>query len=245
MREHWELPAEDDLVQAGLDWLLLLLDRYASNICDNFLMLIWRCWNVRNSVVMAGERVSVDGSVAFLSRYMVSLLQIRQQGPLDDVKGKHKVIKRWAPPMGDVLKINVDGAFIVETGAAAVGVVIRNKDGTPLLMACRKVVHCRDAEEIEALACLEGSRMGARWADCSFILESDNASVIVKLKMREWQRSNVAPVILDTLHAKAELGSLAFAKIGREQNKVAHELAHLALRKDVNCVWFAQIFQSA
>ncbi|KAF8775985.1 hypothetical protein HU200_004006 [Digitaria exilis] len=158
-------------------------------------MLIWRCWNVRNSVMMAGERVSVDGSVAFLSRYMVSLLQIRQRGPLDDVKGKHKCgDQEMGAPMGDVLKINVDGDFIVETGAAAVGVVIRNKDGTPLLMACRKVVHCRDAEEIEALACLEGSRMGASWADCSFILESDNASVIEKLKMREWQRSNVAPV---------------------------------------------------
>lgn len=44
-----------------------------------------------------------------------------------------------------MLKINVDGMFIKETGAAALGVVIRDKDGMPLLMACHTLANCRDA----------------------------------------------------------------------------------------------------
>lgn len=63
-----------------------------------------------------------------------------------------KPAKSWSPPTGMALKINVDGAFIAELGATALGVVIRDKEGQPLLMACRRVFHCRDAEEAEDLA---------------------------------------------------------------------------------------------
>ncbi|KAF8667264.1 hypothetical protein HU200_052933 [Digitaria exilis] len=56
----------------------------------------------------------------------------------------------------------------MESGEAAIGVMIRDDEGQPLLMACRKLYHCRDAEEAEAPACLEGVRMGARWQDKDF-----------------------------------------------------------------------------
>ncbi|KAF8779204.1 hypothetical protein HU200_002881 [Digitaria exilis] len=56
MRDIWELPKEADLAHSGPDWLLLLLDRFDSQTCANFLMLLWRCWHVRNGVLMAGEK---------------------------------------------------------------------------------------------------------------------------------------------------------------------------------------------
>lgn len=88
-----------------------------------------------------------------------------------------KARKRWSRPSDDVLKINVDGAFINETGAAALGVIIRDKNGMPLVMACRTLIHCSDAEDVEALACLEGIRIGAIWPDRDFSLETDSALV--------------------------------------------------------------------
>lgn len=72
--------------------------------------------------------------------------------------------------------------------------------------------------------------MGARWSVCDFILETDNASVIEKIKIGGINRSLVTPVIHNTLLELAHLRSVAFVKIGREQNIVAHELARLALR---------------
>nr|CAB3497634.1 unnamed protein product [Digitaria exilis] len=80
----------------------------------------------------------------------------------------------------EVLKINMDGVFIVETGEA--GMVIRDKEGQPVLMVCRRVAHRRDAEEAGALACLVGTRMGARWPERDFALEADNALMIEKLR---------------------------------------------------------------
>ncbi|KAF8649424.1 hypothetical protein HU200_064324 [Digitaria exilis] len=182
MRDQWLLPREEDLVLSGPDWLLMLLDKIDDQVRDNFLLLIWRCWNVRNNVLMAGESILVEGSIIFLSRYWDALLQIRQQTRAEDDRGKMtKARKKWSPPVGEGLKINVDGAYIGETGAAVLGVIIRDSTGKPVLMAARLLSHCGDAETTEALACLEGLRMGARWADRDIVLEADNAGVIEKL----------------------------------------------------------------
>ncbi|KAF8672268.1 hypothetical protein HU200_049465 [Digitaria exilis] len=177
MRDFWELPPEEELVYSGPDWLLLVLDRYDDLMGANLLLLIWRCWNVRNGVLMAGESVSVGGSVNFLLRYSDTLLQTRQQvtSPVSRHGRKSRTGRRWCRPVNTTPKINVDGAFVAETGAAALVVVIRDTGGLPLLMACRTLAHCHDATESEALACLEGIRMGAVWPDREFVLETDCA----------------------------------------------------------------------
>jgi hypothetical protein len=39
---------------------------------------------------------------------------------------------RWLPPEERVIKINMDGAFIPDSGKAAVGVIARNDRSRPL-----------------------------------------------------------------------------------------------------------------
>uniref|UniRef100_K3Z040 RNase H type-1 domain-containing protein n=1 Tax=Setaria italica TaxID=4555 RepID=K3Z040_SETIT len=156
LRKQVALLAEADLRNTGLERLLAILDR---------------CWNVKNNLLQAGEQISIASSVLFLTHYIEALFQIQQQQVEGDTRGKkkldrgrnaHPVVKkpaadgRWVPPPGETLQINVDGAFIKETGGAAVGCLLR---------------HCRDAEEVEAQACLEGIRMAGRWPDREAILE--------------------------------------------------------------------------
>jgi ribonuclease HI len=239
------LPAEADLCWTGPEWLLSIVARYSTDVVSNFLMLIWRCWNVRNAVLQAGEPISVAGSVAFLTRYLSSLSNIRQQAAPPTKKGKQKQFAekdpgaiavepkgdcRWVPPDGDDIKVNVDGAFFTETGKAALGVIIRDRQGQHLLSAWRCLSHCRDAEEAEALACLEGVRLASKWPDRRVVLESDCITVVAKLHAGAKDRSLLAPIIHDTLQNAGMLKEVAFTKVGREQNKVAHELAHLAIR---------------
>jgi hypothetical protein len=58
--------------------------------------------------------------------------------------------------VGGIIKVNVDGAFNPTAGMATVDVVACYNEGNPKLLAWRMLSRCRDAEETEALACLEG-----------------------------------------------------------------------------------------
>lgn len=146
-----------------LEWLFSIIDRYNTQTILNFLMLIWRCWTIRNNLI-AGEPISVSGSVAFLERYLESLFNIRQQAPVPDSKGKQKLFRdhavkklteqpcaeaKWLPPDGEGLKINVDGAFIPGSGKGAIGIIIRNCRGQHLLSAWKELKHCTDVEMLK------------------------------------------------------------------------------------------------
>jgi hypothetical protein len=58
------------------------------------------------------------------------------------------------------------------------------------------------------------------------ILEADCASVIGKLQVGCEDKSVIASIIRDTLQEARLLLGVSFKKIGREQNKVAHDLAN-------------------
>uniref|UniRef100_K3XQD1 RNase H type-1 domain-containing protein n=1 Tax=Setaria italica TaxID=4555 RepID=K3XQD1_SETIT len=160
-------------------------------------------------------------SVVFLTRYIddergkQKVANIRETRP---TSGKVNAPKKGSPPSEGRLKINVDGAFIKETEAAEVGIIIRDHIGKASLTAWRWVRHGRDAYEAEALACLEGIRLAAKWSRHDMVLEVDCSRVIETFK-------------LGGVNSQ-QLQSLNFAKVRREQNKVAHELAHLALRSN-------------
>jgi hypothetical protein len=82
--------------------------------------------------------------------------------------------KRWIPPSFGALKINVDvdGAFLHESGKAAVGVIIRDHGGCVKLTAWRLLLHVlQGSEEAEATACREGIAMVACWPDLPMVLE--------------------------------------------------------------------------
>lgn len=65
--------------------------------------------------------------------------------------------KRWIPPReGWVKKVNVDGAFVQQTSAAAVGAIDWDSQGKVIFTAWRALFHCANAVEAEARACVEG-----------------------------------------------------------------------------------------
>jgi hypothetical protein len=170
MRNHWHLPAEEDLVRTGPDWLLMLVLNNSLEVLANLFMLLWHIWSIRNKVVHEGASPFIASSVTFLIRYMRSLLEIRQHEDHVDLKGKRTLepaarievqnsdaqgtLRRKRPPHG-TLKINVDAAFNHSSRNAAVGVAIRDW-GLPKTNFAAYHILCRDAEEAEAKACLEG-----------------------------------------------------------------------------------------
>lgn len=88
--------------------------------------------------------------------------------------------------MGSTLKINIDGAFLVQTWQGGLVIIIRDVNGVPLLTAWSTMRHCRNAEEAKALAYGEGVQLAATWQDCEFVLlEADRPRVVKLVQARE------------------------------------------------------------
>ncbi|GJM86684.1 hypothetical protein PR202_ga02568 [Eleusine coracana subsp. coracana] len=97
-------------------------------------------------------------------------------------------------------------------------------------MTWRVLFNCRDAEEAEALACLDGVRLAGRWSDRGVVLETDCVTIANKLGALEDDRSLVAAVTADIKDEGSRYPSFLVLRVGREQNKCVHELARLAGR---------------
>jgi ribonuclease HI len=140
---------------------------------------------------------------------------------------------RWTPPPPGWTKINVDGSFLQETGAAGLGVIARDSSGGVLFTAWRTIHRCADAAEAEAIACAEGLALAVRYSPGSIILESDCARLVKTLQEKE-DRSEIGFIVADAKKQAQLLADWRVAQVKREGNSVAHELAQLARRVNVN-----------
>lgn len=107
-----------------------------------FMLVLWRNWFVRNEIMHGKVPPPIEVSRRFIESYAHSLCLIRQQHPVDLVKGKftlkgaagnHPVPedmdknprKRWEKPQLGWMKINVDGSFDAHVGSGGVGAIMR------------------------------------------------------------------------------------------------------------------------
>jgi len=189
MREYWELPEERALGHSDFEWFLLLVDNNEPEIMGKLLLILWRCWFIRNELTHSDRKLFVETSVGFLLHYWDTLFTIRQELPADK-KGKRLIggvaarknaetcmAPRWQAPGPGSIKINVDGAF-KGNGEASIGVIIRDSTGSVLLSAWRVVSNAANAEEVELMACWEGISLAVEWTPMPTILETDCTAAV-------------------------------------------------------------------
>jgi hypothetical protein len=80
MTDPWFLPSEQELFQAEPDWLLMLVYNNLVEVLANLFLLFWHTWNIRNKVIHEGTPPFIASLITILTRYMDSLLTMRQQG---------------------------------------------------------------------------------------------------------------------------------------------------------------------
>jgi ribonuclease HI len=144
--------------------------------------------------------------------------------------------QKWEAPNEGMIKVNVDGAF-GENGDAGFGVIIRDDRGAVILSAWGVIHDAASAEETEFFACREGVKLAARWSPQPAIVESDCLTTVKYLQSPSTQRSLSAFILAETLQAAEGLPSIRFQHVGRDKNRVAHELAQLARMLSHSAVW--------
>jgi ribonuclease HI len=266
LREYWDLPKEELFSKTGDDWLLILLNNTKKEMHQRILLTLWRSWHLRNDIVHAKGKATIDQSVRFLISYTETLnastnFSLGTQGNTvsenqAEYKGKNQVtdmgqnswgktgehttsssLCRWNPPPIGWLKTNVDGSFVPETGAAAVGAVIRDHNGETLVAAGKVLKHCRNAEDAEATALAVGAKLAANWTRSNMIFESDSKSIVSEINSKEGSMSSCRSTLHDFISFanSQQTWECVFAR--RAQNSAAHEVAALVRKSGVDHVW--------
>uniref|UniRef100_A0ACD5XW94 Uncharacterized protein n=1 Tax=Avena sativa TaxID=4498 RepID=A0ACD5XW94_AVESA len=261
MRKNWDLPAESLFQFSGPDWLLILLAGINKDRRGLVLMILWRCWNLRNDAIHEKGEGSVVGSVLFLNRYSQELNL--NCGSKNSRKGKEPILsmktcteskvnlikdspnpdhKRiWEAPPDGWIKINADASFEANNGTCSIACICRDHSGK-VLWACNATgISCQDVPEAETKACLLGLQSVHDAKNASVILESDNSVVVEAIKRRNqglsrlWnlyeQIKNIQDICLD----------FEVVKIRRESNQVAHMLANVARFSGQSYFWLGHV----
>jgi ribonuclease HI len=146
---------------------------------------------------------------------------------------------KWEPPPVGWVKFNVDGSFVQQSGEAGIGVIARDSSVQVILTARRVLFRCQGAVEAEVRACREGFRLAAQWTQGPVIIESDCARIVQAMKERE-DRSAISFILMEAKVQARLLPEWRVAKVRRECNLVANDLAQLAKRSMHTAVWLGR-----
>jgi hypothetical protein len=94
--------------------------------------------------------------------------------------------------------------------------VIREWKGSLKLTAWPVLSHCRDAEEAEVVACLEGLHLAIRWPEIPMILESDWQIVVAKFHAKGHDRSALWQILEEMYDTSNQFCKLEMMKISKD-----------------------------
>ncbi|OMO90725.1 hypothetical protein COLO4_18924 [Corchorus olitorius] len=186
--------------------------------------IIWHIWKGRNAVQFNGKKPDIEGTVR-RAEMAWKEFELANSG-----KAKQDVIKeagnlKWSPPSEGNIKINVDGAFEVGKGEAAVGVVARDSTGTTVAVISKKV-KASTCEMAETLAVREGVKLARdrKWVNAE--LETDSKEALLNCIRRDGSCTwRVEPIVKDIRIWSGEARGLKMKWIPRLVNEAANFVA--------------------
>lgn len=133
----------------------------------------------------------------------------------------------WTKPSEDVLKLNYDASFLLESRAVSWGFLVRDSDGD-VVQTGRGKVNYLSAFQAELMACLQGLQMAVDLGIGCVIVETDAQEVVAAIKTNSYDGAAVGHLV-DEIKALLSLNLLSFefVFVGRDCSRAAHELAVL------------------
>uniref|UniRef100_A0ACD5W8Q4 Uncharacterized protein n=1 Tax=Avena sativa TaxID=4498 RepID=A0ACD5W8Q4_AVESA len=263
MRKCWDIPDENMFRFSGPDWLLILLDGIDNERRGLVLLLLWRCWHMRNDAIHDKGKCTIKGSATFLNQYTRDLNL--NYTSCNSEKGKRHIIshcsvanesvmtkpaapqpgktqcKQWSPPPEGWVKINCDASYDSENSICSIACICRDRLGRVTWACNESNIKCFDVPEAEARACLLGLKSVHDITGASIILESDNALVIEAIKKRNQKQSRLWKLFEDINFLSDTCRRFEATKIERESNSAAHVLADVARFSDLCYFWLGHV----
>ena len=144
--------------------------------------LLWKIWNVRNSVNDGDHppvpAVVVSSAFQYFADFISYLCRPHAvPAPTPD---------RWIQPPVDFLKINIDGSFCRETQSGGWGFCIRDCHGDVYGAGMGQLSHVADAFQAETIACIKAIEFAAEVGMGRIIVETDSTMLMSALQSTDF-----------------------------------------------------------
>lgn len=202
--------------------------------------ITWNIWKGRNDYVFKRAMVNPQKTITSIRHAEMECVDtlvittVHKDNPL-----VQEEVSTWRAPDFGKFKTNCDVAISIIKNASKAVVILRNWRGKLVGGAAKTVSVCSNlglGGELFAIraACEMLFRLGMK----EVVVESDNKQAITLSVSELVPPWNVRALVLD-IRQYAKEGAFLFKWVCRSANKVAHEVASLALRSSLPCNWIS------
>ncbi|KAF7829488.1 reverse transcriptase [Senna tora] len=203
-----------------------------------FAYTCWNIWKCRCKFIF--EHIEVDSSFVIQNSFSAAAEFWNANGFSNGGSGRLSsgvCDNRWVPPDNNGLKFNCDASFLRDSGAAGLGIVVRNRQGILFGGRSLRVQACSEVVA-EALALLEALKLGLDFCDRPLLFESDCRNLVMTVNQKDvnwdWR---VSGIMKEILLVCGQLSWPSILHVKRSVNKAADWVAKNALRRMCPLVW--------
>lgn len=232
------IPSRDGLQSMNV-WLKNKLDLIQSLpdsqelLTAKLFFALWSMWKTRNEVVF-DDRKPNPKQVLIQTQYHVTKFLQALNRPLDGNAHNPRPTgaAKWRPPLTNNIKINTDAAYSQRKGKGAIGVILRDSQGT-CLTAMVKSISASSPLVAEAMGLREAMMLASNLFISSVVFESDNLNLIESCR-RNQEKEEIRSILSDIKTLKNQFQRCGFTWTPREGNEAAHCIATMVELGDLN-----------
>ncbi|KAH9668518.1 putative reverse transcriptase/RNA-dependent DNA polymerase [Citrus sinensis] len=201
----------------------------------------WAVWFARNKRIFEGKKLDPRASAAKAESLLEAYHRARKPDASHIHNVKRIVQKKWEPPPGNFLKVNVDAAINNRDQVAWLGAVIKDPSGK-IVVAGTKQVPLREGVSFAEDEAMEwGLQVAKELSLSALIMEADCKEVVDLLNNTKGSRTGISWVISYIQEKRRDFKDVKFRHIPRTCNTCAHSLAKLAIGANTSAVWLDHI----
>ncbi|GMI85140.1 hypothetical protein HRI_002183300 [Hibiscus trionum] len=223
--------------QNWLEWLANLFEPLSSPMLNLLIAAIWAIWTFRNKRVYENATHSPEEIVRFIRSFVAEHEAVNVK-PISGPPSAASV--HWLPPTGDVVKINFDASFTVNSGQSVSGIVIRNSEGLVMATGTYPHSHIANPEIAEACACDQALSLASDLGFRKVILEGDALSVVNKIASPASDKSDTFAITSNIKRKWRSFETCSIQHVNRRCNEAAHTLAILGRNFSSPRIWIEE-----
>ncbi|XP_073061928.1 uncharacterized protein [Primulina eburnea] len=205
-------------------------------------MRAWATWMERLSLIHKKKEcssgISTDWSEILLHDIQHSRLA------LSPLLGTRQCTSpgKWVAPPKDKLRLDVDTAYNEESNCYAIGGVVRNHEGQPVLAFGKKINKPQSIAYAELLVIENGLKISQMSNLLLHQVTSDSLLAVQAVTRLEENLSYIWSIATDIRILLDSLSNTSLSHIRRSTNIVAHSIASFAISSSSHFVWDIEDF---